>query len=89
MTRPRREPHHTTPQSAAQCRVKASAVDAPTKGVPRMTTRCERCGKTSHSTWRRAIRAALHDSQTFGAAFRAYRCPRGNGWHLTTMRKAA
>lgn len=49
-----------------------------------MSSRCEHCGKKHHPTWVSAIHAALRNSGLFGRAFRVYRCPRGNGFHLTT-----
>lgn len=54
--------------------------------------RCAQCRKVSYPTEEAALRAAAHLalSKTSKAPVgRAYECPRGNGFHVTSMRKAA
>jgi hypothetical protein len=49
-----------------------------------MAKYCEPCGKKQHPTQGAALAAALRAARRFGPPTRAYRCPHGNGWHLTT-----
>lgn len=53
-----------------------------------MASRCDPCAKV---IYRNPIGAALRNARRFGVGFRPYRCPAGNGWHLTTkpLRRAA
>lgn len=46
--------------------------------------RCVPCGKWSHRTVDAGLSAALAASRKYdGTPYRTYKCPRGNGWHLT------
>ena len=45
---------------------------------------CEECGKNSYPSDIVAISAALRSSTNSGTPLRTYRCPRKNGWHLTS-----
>jgi len=45
---------------------------------------CGHCRKVTYATPKWAYRMALHYSTEHGHASRVYRCPRRNGWHLTT-----
>ena len=46
--------------------------------------RCIPCGKPVRRDEMAAIAAAIRLSTEYGRAYRAYRCPHGNGHHLTT-----
>ena len=46
--------------------------------------RCERCRKVKFPTRNKATMAALTLATTVGMGWRAYRCPIGKSWHLTT-----
>lgn len=50
--------------------------------------RCDRCAKKVYPSQWRAFGAALGSSRLFGRALRAYECPVGRGWHLTTLSSA-
>lgn len=52
--------------------------------MPPPTERCEPCGKWTHRTKGDAMAGALASSRKFdGQPYRTYRCPEGNGWHIT------
>lgn len=59
----------------------------PAKPKPK-STRCEQCRKKAYPTQAYAIHAALGNSILFGTPLRAYKCPHGQGWHLTKQRLA-
>jgi hypothetical protein len=46
---------------------------------------CPWCGKICHTTRGLALRAGRHAARP-GTRLRAYRCPAGQGWHLTSAR---
>lgn len=50
-------------------------------------SRCKECRKKTYRDFGHATSAAVRNAGTFGAAIRAYECPHGNGWHLTTKPK--
>lgn len=53
------------------------------------TPRCEECGKVAHPTQLEAISSNLHRQAQGAPPLRVYECPRGHGFHLTSMRKEA
>lgn len=62
--------------------------DKSKNGETNMTTRqqgwpCEPCGKHAYASEQSAIRWALIRSKHAGRPLRVYRCPEGNGYHLT------
>lgn len=62
------------------------AILAPRIGPPR----CEACGKVTYPTERAATRAAAQlalKPKADAVVGRTYPCPRGNGWHVTSMTK--
>ena len=45
---------------------------------------CEPCGKNSYETKKGAERRAKIGEAERGVLLNVYRCPKGNGWHLTS-----
>lgn len=54
-----------------------------------LISRCPWCGKASHPTKATALRSARRRRDRRAprtVRLRAYRCPAGQGWHLTSRR---
>jgi hypothetical protein len=48
------------------------------------TGTCKPCAKRTFPDEQAALTAAVRNAGKFGATYRTYACPRGNGFHLTT-----
>jgi len=50
-----------------------------------MSKKCKRCQRKVYSSQDDAFAAALRNSAKYAVPLRAYPCPHGRGWHLTTQ----